>query len=147
MCYLSHCIAATYLPFGVGQAPVKHPPLITTCHVMQQVLMDVQNAVNTTTGAGSIGCTLSSNCTQVQCQRPTHRNPLFLLEIQACKDPVTLRIVRFNDTMGRITYESVIEMSQMIGVDLGYGFVTLNFTLVQRTTRLSLGLKVCVATH
>ncbi len=104
--------------------------------------MDVQSALNAT-GTG-IGCTLSTNCTQVLCQRPTHRNPIFMLDIQACMDPVTLRIVRFNDTMGRIVYESVVEMSQMIGVDLGYGFTTLNFTLVQRRTRLSLGIKVCI---
>lgn len=133
---------AIYLPFGASQAPVKHPPLITTCQVMQQVLMDVQTTLNTT-GSG-IGCSLSTNCTQVLCQRPTYRHPIFILEIQACNDPVTLRIVRFNDTLGRIAYEFVIVMSQMIGVDLGYGFVTLNFTLAQRRTRLSLGLKVCI---
>ena len=65
-----------------------------------------------------------------------------MLEIQACRDPATVRIVHYNDTMGTIIYESVIENSQMIGVDLGYGFVTLSFTLAQRRTRLSLGLKV-----
>ena len=136
--------AAIYLPFGASQAPVKHPPLITTCQVMQQVIMDVQTALNAT-GSG-ISCRLSTNCTQVQCRRPTHGYPIFMLEIQACNDPVTLKIVRFNDTRGRIAHESVIEMSSMIGVDLGYGFVILNFTLAQRRTRLSLGLKVCIST-
>lgn len=108
---------------------------------MPQVLMDVQTALNAT-GSG-IACTLSTNCTQIQCQRSTHRNPAFILEIQTCRDPLALRIVRFNDTMRKITHESILYMSQMIGVDLGYGFVTLNFTLAPRRTRLSLGLKVC----
>ena len=107
---------------------------------MPQVLTDIHTALNSI-GTG-ISCTLSTNCTQIQCQRPTHRNPTFVLEIQACRDPVALRIVRFNDTMGRIMHESVLYMSQMIGVDLGYGFVTLNFTLAPRRSRLSLGLKV-----
>ena len=139
--FLTSPFTATCLPLGVSQAPVnKHPPLVTTCQVMQQVLMDVQTALNST--GTSVSCTLSTNCTQIQCQRPLHRNPMFMLEIQACRDPVTVRIVHYNDTLGTIIYESVIENSQMIGVDLGYGFMTLSFTLAQRRTRLSLGLKV-----
>ena len=110
---------------------------------MAQVLTDVQTALNAT-GTG-IGCTLSTNCTQIQCQRPTHRNPIFILDIQACRDPVTLRLVRFNATTGRIAYESILYKSQTIGVDLGYGFVALSFTLAQRRTRLSLGIKVCMS--
>ena len=140
---LSIAIAGTCLSFGATQSPNKHPALITTCQVMPQVVMDINTVLNTT-GTG-IACTLSTNCTQIQCKRPTQRIASFMLEIQACRDPLTLRIVRFNDLTGRMMYESVLYRSQMIGVNLGYGFVTLNFTLAPRSTRLSLGLKVCTS--
>ena len=64
------------------------------------------------------------------------------MDIQTCKDPLTIRIAKYNDTTKRIVYDYTLYSSQMIGLDLGFGFATLNFSFVPRTTRLSFGIKV-----
>lgn len=131
--------AGTCLPTGSGQSSTQHPPLVSTCQVMKQIAHDMSAAIKTPSTPNS--CYLSNNCTQVLCGTNSLRTPIdFLMEVLLCKDPLSIRIVRFNKT--RITYESFLYKSQMIGLDLGYGFTTLNFTLVPRITRLSIGIKV-----
>ena len=98
--------------------------------------MDINTAVN---GTG-VRCTLSSNCTQISCS--SGATATFLLELQPCRSPLSLRLVTISNTTKKVSYESILYSSQMIGLDLGYGFVALNFTLIPRTTRLSIGIKV-----
>lgn len=135
--FLVHTAAAC-LTTGSSQSSTQHPPLVTTCQVMQQIAKDMTAAIKVPGAVNS--CYLSTNCTQVQCGNLLREPIDFLIELQPCKDPLSIRIVRFNNT--RITYESILYKSQMIGLDLGYGFTTLNFTLVPRITRLSIGIKV-----
>ena len=135
--------AGTCLPTGSGQPSTQHPPLVTTCQVMNQIAKDMSAAIKTPGAVNS--CYLSTNCTQVQCGNLLRKPIDFLMEVLPCKDPLPIRIVRFNDT--RITYESFLYKSQMIGLDLGsVGFTTLNFTLAHRITRLSIGIKVHLPT-
>ena len=105
---------------------------------MPQVIMEMNTALN----SSHVSCTLSTNCTQIRCQNIAARDVSFMIEIQFCKNPQTVRIARLNGMTGKVTYESIIYKSQMIGLDLGYGFVTLNVTLAPHSTRLSLGLEV-----
>ena len=134
-------LAIYQLHYGASQPqPTQHPPLVTTCQVMSLVTMDINTATN---GTG-VSCSLSDNCTQISCG---NTRTTFLFEIQPCGNQVSLRIATFAGDARTPSYESLLYGSQMLGLDLGYGFVALNFTLVQRGTRFSIGLKVRFRVH